>query len=502
MKLLETIAPNFTARRAAARFEAARYQAAVKMLEGIPTFAQDTDEGKWEIVGSAGKTPADYNEYDFRTARVNARKMYYADPGARGVIEAIVNHVIGRDCTVTAKDEAPEVQEYWEDWSEFNNWDMRAKESFRRLLRDGEYFLRKFEPVGQGKYEQLRFIEPAEIINPNGIYGWGIHSFGIECDPNDVETPLFYYRKYAVNNTDHWERILAEEIIHVKIMVDSDVKRGMSFLIGISEYFTKYKSWLDDRIRLNKIRNLFSLVAKPQGAAAASKLKSQFADVTGKTPTGGTAKKQLPKPGSVLIAKGVDWKYESLNIDASDTKDDGRAIELMISKGANLPEYISRGDASNANYASTSVSESPFVKAMEAWQDVTEKPFKRVFKERIEYAKGKTILPENSEKTNVEIINGKEIVTTEKVPTDTGCTINFPTLVHRDVEGETKALILQNNQKLVSKDTASGRLGYDYKEEKQKIEKEEIDADERTKINFGINTGAKSNGEKENPDDE
>jgi len=501
MNIIEAIAPAYHARRAAARFEAARYQAAVSMLESIPTFAQDTDEGKWELVGGAGKMPGDYTEFDFNTMRTNARKMYYKDPGARGIIESAVNYVIGKDCTVTANDESPEVQGYWDGWSEFNGWDLRSKEFFRRLLRDGEVFLRKFEPIGGGIYEQVRFIDPAEIQNPNGLHGWGTHSFGIECDPDDIETPINYYRRYARNNTDQWEQIPADEIIHVKIMVDSDVKRGLSFLIGIGEYLTKYKSWLNDRIMLNKIRHLFNLVAKPQGAAAATALKSQFSDVTGKTPTGGTANKKMPKPGSVLIAKGVDWEYQSLNINATDTKDDGRAIELMVGKGTCFPEYITRGDASNANYASTSVSESPFIKAMEAWEDIIEKPFKRVFRERIEFAIGKMILPDKSVKTHIDVKDGKEIVVIETVLTDTGCTINFPTLVHRDIEAETRALIMQNNQRVVSKDTMGGRLGYDYPEEKAKIEKEDRETDERMKLNFGI--GDNTDGtQKENPEDD
>jgi len=504
MKILETIAPAFSARRAAARFEAARYQAAISMLESIPAFAQDTDEGTWDIVGSAGKTPADYTEYDYRSMRVSARKMYYTDPGARGIIESAINYVIGKDCTITAKDEAQEVQEYWDGWVGFNKWDLRTKEFFRRLLRDGEVFLRKFLPVGNGLYESVRFVDPAEIENPNGINGWGIHRFGIECDPDDIETPVFYYRKYTKNNTDQWEQIPANEIVHVKIMVDSDVKRGMSFLIGISEYLTKYKSWLNDRIMLNKIRHLFNLVAKPQGAASASALKNQFTDVTGKTPVGGTAKKKMPKSGSVLIAKGVDWEYQSLNINATDTKDDGRAIELMVSKGTCFPEYITRGDASNANYASTSVSESPFIKAMEAWQDIIEKPFQQIYKETIEFAIGKGILPDKSTKTRTSIIDGKEVVESEVVPTDTGCTINFPTLVHRDVEKETKALVLQKNERVISKDTMAARLGYDYPEEKAKIDKEDRETDERIKTNYGFGdkNNGQENGQEENPDDE
>lgn len=491
MNLIESIFPVYAARRQAALFECAQYKAAINIIESTPSFAQDTDEGRWNVVGQAGKMPGDYTEFDFNAMRDSARKMYYKDPSARGIIESIVNYVIGKDCTFAEVDDNPDVQAYWDGWSVYNQWDLRAKEFFRRLLRDGEVFLRTFPPKS-GDYQIVRFIDPAEIQNPNGLYGWGVHSFGIECDPDDIETPINYYRRYTITlpngaeQPNNWEQIPAAEIIHCKIMVDSDVKRGLSYLIGISEYMTKYKSWLDDRIRLNKIRSIFNFVMKPQGAGSAAALKSQFSDVTGRTPTGGTANKQLPKSGSVLIAKGVDYEYQSLNINASDTKDDGRAIELMTCKGTCLPEYIVRGDASNANYASTSVSESPAIKAFEAFQDMIEKPFQRLYREQIQYGIGSGKLPDSSTKTETEMVNGVETPKEETVPTSVECSINFAVLVHRDPEAETRSLVLQNNQGLVSKDTAMSRLGYDPAEEGDKIDKEKQADDKRMNDTFGI----------------
>lgn len=466
-------------------FEAAQYRAAAKMLEDIPSFAQDKDEGKWDIIGQDGESG--YSETDQAEMRKQARKMYYQSPDARNIIETMVNYIVGKNATFDAQDESPLIQEYWDNWVETNNWDLRTKEFIRRALRDGEVFLRKFKVNKQIK---VRFINPDEIVNPHasgGPFSDQNHTYGIECDPDDIETPLNYYRHYRIKETDHWERIPADEVIHVKIMVDSDVKRGISFLVGIAKYIKEYELWLKDRIQLNKIRHLFNVIGEPTGMSSPTDIKSQLEDTTGKTPVGGTPNKRIFKPGGVLYSKGVKWRYEALNINASDTKDDGRSIELMMGKGTQFPEYIIRADASNANYASTHVSEAPFVKSMESWQDFFEKPFKIIFKVVIITGISAGELPTTSKKTIITIDeNGEKIETQEDIPTRTTCVINFATLIHRDIFDESKSYALQRNMKAVSIRTISGRLGYDYDDEQEQIKLEDKEDEDKARSDAGI----------------
>jgi len=466
-------------------FEVAQYKAAAKMLEDIPSFAQDPDEGKWDIIGKDGA--GGYSETDQAEMRKQGRKLYYQSPDARNVIETMINYIVGKNANFDSQDENPIVQDYWDNWADLNNWDLRTKEFIRRALRDGEVFLRKFMVNKQIK---VRFINPDEIVNPyagGGPYSDQNHTFGIECDPDDIETPINYYRRYRMGEVEKWEKIPSDEVIHVKILVDSDIKRGISFLVGIAKYIKEYELWLKDRIQLNKIRHLFNVVGEPTGMNSPTDIKSQFDDTIGKTPVGGTPKKKVIKPGSVLYSKGVKWRYEALNINATDTKDDGRAIELMICKGTQFPEYIVRGDASNANYASTQVSESPFVKAMESWQDFFEKPFKKLYSEVITVGVGEDDLPTESSKTEITTDeNGEKKETTENIPTRTTCVINFATLIHRDIFDESKSYALQRNMKAVSTRTVSGRLGYDYEEETEQIRLEDKELEDKARSDAGI----------------
>jgi len=453
--MLESVFPAWTAKREQAKYLASVYKKAAGLIESTPEFAQDEDEGDWTLL--AGNKDS-YSEADLDTLREQARKLYYKDPGARGLIGSMVGFILGRNASVAATDE--DAQAYWDAWcnDKQNKFDRRSKELVRRLLRDGEFFLRLFKANGQINYEYgeegkkqsktadylaVRFIDPEEIKDKSNT-----HSYGIETDPDDVETVLKYHRCFFKNNIEDTEEIDAEEIVHGKILCDSNEKRGKSFFIGIAKYLKNYQLWLDDRIRLNRIRNFFHLVIKPEGAFSAEALKAKFKDES-TTAAGRTPNKKMPKPGSAIVAKGVDYEFKNLNINATDTKDDGRNIERMICKGTQLVEGVVTGDYSNQNYASALVAESPMVKAIEDWQDVIGDYIKEIFKKIVRFGKTAGAIPEAASEE---------------------CSVNFDSMVHRDLEKDTTAYQIHRQNGWASDKTISAKLGYDYEDEQAQID--------------------------------
>jgi hypothetical protein len=352
------------------------------VLESVPVFAQDNDEREWSA-STTGREPLNYSGSDLDRMLATALNLSFR-PGGRGLLDVMESFVIGESMRVISEDENPEVQEYWDDWAKVNNWDMKSKEAFRRFLRDGEVFLRWFKPVpGQRddkKYGHLRvrFMEPNEIKDPAGSNNWGHHTFGIETDPDDIETVLNYYRNYGYTAkgelaaTDKWEQIPAAEIDHFKCMVDSNVKRGRSWLLGVGEYIVKHEQWLDQRFQLNRMRNLFAVIGNVKGVGTSdiATVKGKFADTTGKTNAGEGTPKKMPSNALMLLQKGIEWDLKSLNINASDAAEDGRNFQLAICTGTQLAEYVVRGDASNSNMASTMISESPMVRMFQKYQDM------------------------------------------------------------------------------------------------------------------------------------
>jgi len=465
------------AERAEVKLQIARMNQLTNMIESLPTFAQDPDEKDWIKFADGVKTP--YSAQDLEKLRKQAQKLQYTVAG-RNILSTLENYIIGKTAAITAEDENPEVQEYWDGWVIENNWDTRSRELVKRTFRDGEVFLRWFQPKDGSDYPMIRFVNPSEIKPMNG----SSPSYGIETDPDDIETPVHYERIWRVNNIEKKEKIPADEIMHIKINVDSDVKRGVSFFIGVAKYMAEYEKWLADRIMLNKIRQMWAVVGEVEGVSPTD-FKTQFSDVVNRTPVGGMAKKKIPRPGGVFLQKGVKWKLESLNVNAQDTKEDGRAIQLMIAIGTSLPEYVVRGDASNANYASSMVQENPFVRAMESWQDFFEKPFKTIFRRVIEHGIRTANLKKMSYRTIVDIdtISGEESKPRkEEVPTVMECQVNFCTLIHKDLEKDTKAYQMHRQNRWASDKTITGKLGYDFDDEQRELAKEDRDERERVKL--------------------
>jgi hypothetical protein len=458
---------------AAVRLEIAQMKQAAKMLESLPVFAQDIDEKDWTTLSRFTKAP--YSEQTLNEMRISADRLQYT-PAGKGILQTLRDFIIGKKASIDPVSPSDEVAEYWEKWQKDNNFDNRSKEFIRRLFRDGEVFVRWFPPNGIGGHIQMRFINPGEIVTPNtSDPDW---TFGIHTDPDDVETVIEYHRKWKSGNVEKTEFIQADEIDHIKLSVDANIKRGVSFFVGIGKWMTQYELWLRDRYMLNRVRQIWNVVGKVQPGTAISTIKDKFTDVTRDAPVGGVKNKKQLKPGSVLLQKGVEWDLKNLNIRAQDTKDDGRLFQLMIGLGTGFPEYIIRADASNSNMASTMISESPFVRAMESHQDFIEEPFKAIYARVIQHgldsgdipASAKEDVKEYDEKT------GNEKVVVKDVPTSTDCTINFATLIHRDLEKDTKSYMIHDEQGYASKQTIREKLGYDNEFEVEQIRKEKEQA--------------------------
>lgn len=446
-------------KQAETRMHTAYMNTMADMFSSMPKFARDADESDWKVLDGGKRM---YTEQDIIDMQKRALELYYKDPGARGIIDMMVNFVVGKDATVTPEDNTDKVKDYWKLFIKTNKFDMRFKELVRRSFRDGESFLRFFKPkrITGIKVPLVRFVEPDTINDINNK-----HTFGIETVKGDVETPLRYF---VVNKKNQRTKVIeAKDMVHTKINVDSNVKRGISFLVGISKYIVKYASWLDDRIMLNKIRTMFAMVMKVTGISPTA-FAEKFSDVSRDAITGGTAEKRMPKPGSVLVATpGLDYEFKNLNIHAMDTGKDGRLIELQTAKGTGLTEYVVRADSSNSNYSSTMIAESPMVRMFESWQDVFEKPMKYIFEKVIEYGIKVRELPRG---TSVE------------------CSVNFAGLIHRDTEKETAGYVAQIQAGIVSKRTVTEKFGYNYDEEQKRIQ-EELKAESEAEFKLRENEG-------------
>lgn len=478
------------------------------------------DGAGWEILGSAWKG---HIARDQQVMVAQARRFFRFDPNAQAAIYGLLDYLMGRGVTITPKSQDARIWKLWRNFwtSPENNMDIRQFEIFKRIFRDGETFLRYFttdKSGGKTPFTTIRFMDPIDVQRGASEKNAETDKTnqGITFDPDDAEKPVMYHMKDRINpGIEH--AIPAAEVQHIKYPVaDMDQSRGESALQAVMELFTHYKQWLKNRIILNKLRTAIFAVRKIdiQSGASVSQLQ-QTLPSSGRSQDG---KKQNIRPGTLYNPPpGVDIEMRSANINASDVKEDGRNMILQMCAGTRLPEFMF-GDASNANYSSTMMAESPFVKHIHFLQAYFEATVWRpMFRKVVEaaVASGKLIPPKEDDifaqegqadlteaaqpddktaqgrqKPPVGGDKGTEDVTGKNVKEKTGkpfteselevfygCDVQWPEIIHREPKEQTEALVLARDAGWLSDKTASEMLGFDWSEEVRKQQMIEQEAE-------------------------
>jgi len=289
-------------------------------------------------------------------------------------------------------------------------------------------------------------------------------SHGIRCAADDVTQPIEYYYS-AAPGRGLW--IPAEQICHVKINCDATEKRGRSCLEVSLQDILDYRKYRTYRAALNWARSWFAVVHELPGGTPAQvtayrdRMKQGGASASeGGLDSLGRDYGSEVKPGAHLFTSVKDGvKMLSMNLQAADAQHDGRMILLSIAAGQGQSETWVTADAQHANYASQAVAESPAVVEMQMWQRFIEERFIRwIFKRVIQSAIDQGRVP--SESPQLRIVDGKDVV--EVRPTSLECRVQFPALIHRDVDKDANALSQLLDRGVIDARTAAGHFGYDY----------------------------------------
>ncbi|HEY0087802.1 MAG TPA: phage portal protein [Candidatus Lokiarchaeia archaeon] len=411
-------------------------------------------EDEWKNINAQGLDKKELDEDNYEILRNQAIMFYYRNAHARAVISNFVNFVIGKGVIIKPLDEDKKIIEYWKSFQKNNKFRRRSREIVERCFRDGEVFIRFF---GLGTDEcKMRFIDSDTVDDPQKKF-----TYGIETDTDDVENPIAYIIKQKDSNV-RAAVIPADEIIHDKILVDSNVKRGRSLIEVVMPEIKKYAKWLDSRILLSEIRTSIALVKKIKGSSSdvgtivnANKSRLNTTD---------TNRTKKIKAGSIITAnEGVEYEFLSPKLEARDAKEDGRNILLSIAAAMQMPEYMLTGDSSNANYASTIVSESPFVKAAESWQEFFSEVFTQIYIKVMKSAMDSGNIPDKYkiEKKDFDKL-GNEIKIGEEIKQfSLECSVEFPEIINRDFKERIEGLLMLKGEGILSDDTLSDKVDLD-----------------------------------------
>ena len=361
------------------KLERLQYEAAARLFEtrSGSQVVEDPDASRWRLLGGGNK---DELVQDPAPLRDQARWLVDNNPYARQVLVQYRNYVIGtgmkqevhwRPADVvdlcTAAQPLPSdqrrrrAQTLWQTFLHVNEWEHGQRKDWEwcwRTWRDGESFLQLFrQPVWPPR---VHFVDP-EWIAPDPQTG--LPSAGIATAPGQVEVPTYY----QIVHPELTEQVEAERMLHVKIGVDGNVKRGLTILQPVIESLKRFQGWLDVELIQRKVASSIVLVRKHQANTPGG--LARFADAASTIGGGEEAPRKLTlQPGTIIDAQGFDLQFLSPNTHFDDASLLGRMILLSIAAGTGLPEFMLSADASNANYASTLIAEGPAVRHFAAWQ--------------------------------------------------------------------------------------------------------------------------------------
>lgn len=271
-----------------------------------------------------------------------------------------------------AEDRLQAAQEVLDEFLRLNRWGRRQQEIIHRRDRDGECFLRFF--AGGEGILRVRFVEPEHVRTPQMRSERA--PFGIETDPEDVETIVAFHLQRPGGTTS--EPVPGEQMQHRKLCADSSTPRGLPLFYPVRKNLSRAAKILRNMSAVAEIHAAIALIRKhAQGIkstvtafaqAQANVVQTSSAPGFGNA-EGNTKNYRRYDPGTIIDAPaGVEYEFPASKADPGKYVAALQAELRAIASRLVMPEFMLTSDASNANFSSTMVAEGPAVKMFERLQ--------------------------------------------------------------------------------------------------------------------------------------
>ena len=277
---------------------------------------------------SAYDLPNDRIAFDREAVMSDCLDAWRFNPMARRIVELTSQYVVGGGMNpICPHDETQAfLNQFWH--HHLNHLPVRLIEMSDELVRSGNLFVLLSTDLGGMSY--LRVVPSAGISE--------IHS-----RENDIEQELEFQLKPSLDGEarhypayDAYKDGLNRNGEYATVMLHYAVNRpagsqwGESDLGPVLKWLSRYSSWLEDRVRLNRFRNAFIYVVKAHFNNEAARQARQTQLLS--TP---------PSPGSVLVTdESEEWSVLSPKLEAMDASTDGLAIKKMIAAGVGVPLHF------------------------------------------------------------------------------------------------------------------------------------------------------------------
>jgi hypothetical protein len=285
--------------------------------------------------GTSQQGDRDRYDYDREDILRQSIEAWRTNPLARRIVGLTTQYVVGGGIGMDCKDKPTNrfLHAFWDHRQ--NHMAIRCMELCDELTRAGEIFLLiSTDPAGMSYVRAIPALNISEI----------------QTAPNDIEQELSYTEKIlgSTDETIHQayspspsflppSPLMGEGrdegapvMLHYSINKPVGAIRGESDLSPILKWFTRYTSWLEDRVRLNRFRFAFLYTLQMIGSTPAERARRQA-----------ELNMNPPSPGSIMVGSDQEiWTTISPNLESSDAGTDGLAIKKAICAGAGIPLHF------------------------------------------------------------------------------------------------------------------------------------------------------------------
>lgn len=303
----------------------------------------------------------------------------WGDLVAGGMLENLTNYTIGDGLKVgigpkrqfqneASVEEAIEIQEAVEEVLCANCWDTQLEaETFQTEKREGDagiWIHNDGQDIFLDLVDSSWIAEP--IDPPSQIEDW---KYGILNSDDRALPELFYLAPYG--QLDRSGVMSKDEFWFTKDSVPSLVKRGMSvFYPGFQ--ILERAAVLNLRMvhgasvqaSIAYIRKFMGKNATPDNIRRNAERNATQKDVINRDGSVSRVNEANIRAGQIIDVGEAEFQYGPMGTPSGPVLSQVLQAGLRIAGARrSMPEYMISGDASNANYSSTLVAESPFIKA-------------------------------------------------------------------------------------------------------------------------------------------
>ena len=276
----------------------------------------------------------DRYDYDRQTIFAECLRAWRVNPIARRIVKLLSMFIVGAGIEI--KSDNKHTDKYLQDWWKhpLNQLDRKVVSFCDEATRSGNLFFLCTADQANGML-YVRAV-PADQVDQ------------IMTAENDVDQELaFKPRNPDVAAWPAYDRTNQQPafMLHYAYNQPVGVPWGEPDLAPMLPWLGRYASWLEDRARLNRFRQVFMYV-----------VTGKFGDRAARTAREIEINANPPQPGSLLVADESEaWSVLAPQLAAHDANEDGLSLKKMIATGAGVPiHYLAEPESATNTTAQSS----------------------------------------------------------------------------------------------------------------------------------------------------